>query len=69
MDNYQAAGAGSPFTFFDSSDINMDLAGDQSAFINGQQQTMHSQPTSFEHSPVGALTRPTKSLRHTWLTA
>jgi hypothetical protein len=62
MDSYQAAGAGSPFTFSDSSDINMDLASDQSAFIHGQQQIMQSQPTSFEHSPVGALIRRTKAV-------
>jgi hypothetical protein len=52
MDGYQATGAGSPLTFLDTTDIDMDFPMDQSTYY-GEQRPQFMQSTSFGHSPVG----------------
>jgi hypothetical protein len=54
MNGYQATGAGSPLTFLDTTDIDMEYPLDQSACYN-EQHSQFMQSTSFGQSPVGAL--------------
>jgi hypothetical protein len=54
MNGYQATGAGSPVTFLDTTDVEMDLPLDQSAYY-GEQHAQFMQSMSFGHSPVGAV--------------
>ncbi|KAF2027792.1 hypothetical protein EK21DRAFT_71043 [Setomelanomma holmii] len=53
MDGYQVSGAGSPYTFLDTSDGSMNYIVDQSAgFDCLQQQIMQVQPASHSHFPA-----------------
>jgi hypothetical protein len=54
MNDYQTPGAGSPLTFLDTTDIELDLSLDQSTYYSGQ-YPQFMQSMSFGHSPVGVL--------------
>jgi hypothetical protein len=55
MDHYQATGAGSPLTFLDDTDTNIDdYPLSQSAYFDGQ-HIMQPHPISFGHGPTGKL--------------
>jgi hypothetical protein len=56
MYQHHTNGAGSPLTFLDTGD-RMDLTADQWPLYDEQQQQMQPQPTSFDMSPIGRLSR------------
>jgi hypothetical protein len=53
MSDYHLTGAGSPYTFYNNTDIDMEDAVDHSLVLEGQYQFMQQHPATFARNTIG----------------